>query len=46
MSEQFDMSPASSGVDTEPNLSELKKEVAITPSTLRDITHRGTSESS
>lgn len=28
-------------VQTEPNLSELKKEVEITPSTLKEITNKG-----
>ena len=35
------MTPRESAVDAEANLSELKKEVAITPSTLRDITNQG-----
>jgi hypothetical protein len=42
MTENFDMSRQESAVETEPNLSELKKEVEITPSTLKDITNKGT----
>jgi hypothetical protein len=41
MSEQFDTSHQESNSDCEPNLSELKKEVEITPSTLKDITSKG-----
>jgi len=42
MTENFDMSHQESVADSEPNLSELKKEVEITPSTLKDITNKGT----
>lgn len=42
MTENFDMSHQESVGDSEPNLSELKKEVEITPSTLKDITNKGT----
>lgn len=35
------MSQQESAVSAEPNLSELKKEVEITPSTLKDITNKG-----
>ena len=41
MSERFEMSQQESAVSAEPNLSELKKEVEITPSTLKDITNKG-----
>jgi len=42
MTENFEMSHQESIAETEPNLSELKKEVEITPSTLKEITNRGT----
>jgi hypothetical protein len=44
MSERFDMSPQASIGTVEPNLSELKREVEITPSTLKDITNKGTKQ--
>lgn len=43
MTENFDMSHQESGVDTEPNLSELKKVIEVTPSILKDITSKCTS---
>jgi hypothetical protein len=42
MTENFDVSRQESIAETEPNLSELKKEVEITPSTLKEITLKGT----
>jgi hypothetical protein len=44
MTENFDGSHHESIAETEPNLSELKKEVEITPSTLKEITLKGTNE--
>ncbi len=38
MTESFESSQHESMLETEPNLSELKKEVEITPSTLKEIT--------
>lgn len=40
MSEQFEMSPQGSTSNLEPNLSELKREVEVSPSTLKEITSR------